>query len=160
MAVKAIPDGFASVTCHLTVKGAGEAIEFYKKAFGAEEIMRMPGPDGQSVMHAEIKIGNSIVMLNDEFPGPGPKSPASLNGTSAVVHLYVADADAAYDKAVEAGATAAMPLTDMFWGDRYGSVADPFGHMWSIATRKEDLTPEQIGERAEEWMKSMPDCGQ
>lgn len=159
MAVKAIPDGFTTATCHLTVKGASDAMAFYQKAFGAEEIMRMPGPDGQSVMHGEIKIGNSIIMLNDEFPGQGPQAPSSLNGTTSVVHLYVEDADAFYDKAVKAGATAAMPLTDMFWGDRYGSVVDPFGHMWSIATHTEDLTPQQIGERAAEWMKNMPDCG-
>ncbi len=159
MTVKAIPDGFTTVTCHLTIKGAADAIEFYKKAFGAEEIMRMPGPDGQSMMHGEIKIGNSIVMLNDEFPGNGPKSPQTLNGTSMVVHLFVEDVDAAHDQAVGAGATSQMPPTDMFWGDRYCSVVDPFGHTWGIATRKEDLTPEQCAERAAEWMQNMEGCG-
>ena len=153
--VKAIPEGFRTVTAHMTLNDAAAAIEFYKKAFGAEEIMRMPGPGGKGVMHAEIKIGDSIIMLNDEFPDHGPKAPTSLNGTSFVVHLYVNDVDAAFDKAVAAGAKPSMPVTDMFWGDRYGSVTDPFGHQWSVATHKEDLTPEQCGQRAQEFFAKM-----
>ncbi len=153
--VKPIPEGFRTVTPHLTVSDGAAAIEFYKKAFGAEEIMRMPGPDGKGVMHAEIKIGDSIIMLNDEFPGHGPVAPSSLNGTTSVVHLYVKDADAAFDRAVKAGATPAMPVTDMFWGDRFGGVTDPFGHRWSVATHKEDLTPEQCGQRAQEFFAKM-----
>ncbi len=154
-----IPQGFRTVTPHITVKGAGKAIEFYKKAFGAEEVMCMKTPDGNGIMHAEIKIGDSRIMLNDEWPGPGPKAPTSLNGTSAVVHLYVNDADAAFKKAVAAGATPAMPPQDMFWGDRYGCVVDPFGHQWSIATHTKDLTPEQIEKNAQEFMKNMGEGG-
>ena len=153
--VKPIPEGFRTVTPHLTVSDGNAAIAFYKKAFGAEEIMRMPGPDGTGVMHAEIKIGDSMIMLNDEFPGHGPVAPTSLNGTTSVVHLYVEDADAAFDRAVKAGATPEMPVTDMFWGDRFGGVTDPFGHRWSVATRTEDLTPEQCGQRAKEFFAKM-----
>lgn len=150
-----IPDGFRTVTPHMTVKDGAAAIEFYKKAFGAEEIMRMPGPDGKGVMHAEIKIGDSIIMLNDEFPGHGPKAPTSLNGTSCTIHLYVTDVDAAFNKAVAAGAQPAMPVQDMFWGDRYGGVTDPFGHRWSVATHKEDVTPEECGKRAAQFFANL-----
>lgn len=143
-----IPEGFHSVNPHIIVQNAGEAIEFYKKAFGAEEIMRMPGPDGKSVMHAEIKIGNSIVMICDEFPDMGACSPKKIGGTPVTLHMYVNDADAVYDRAVKAGATATMPPQDMFWGDRYGKLTDPYGHNWSIATHMKDLTPEQIQEGA------------
>ncbi len=143
-----IPDGHHTITPHLVIKGAGEAIEFYKKAFGAEEIYRMPmpGPDGQIRLgHVELQIGDSRLYLADEFPEYGSKGP---NGSSPVsIHLYVTDADAAFGRAVEAGATVAMPLADMFWGDRYGKVVDPFGHHWSIAAHLEDLTPEQMQER-------------
>lgn len=149
--VKAVPDGFHTVSAHLVVKGAGKAIEFYKKAFGAEEVMRMPGPDGQSVCHAELKIGDSTVMLADENPEWQCFSPLTLKGTPVTLHLYVENADAAYDRAVKAGATATMPLMDAFWGDRYGKVTDPYGHHWSIATHTKDLTPEQIAKGAEEW---------
>ncbi len=145
---KPIPDGFHTITPHLVIKGAAEAIEFYKRAFGAEELNRMdfPGPDGATkIGHAALKIGDSVVFLADEFPefgstGPGAHSPVTL-------HIYVSDADAAFGRAVEAGAKVAMPLSDMFWGDRYGKIVDPFGHHWSIAAHIEDLTPEQIGER-------------
>ncbi len=148
MSVKPIPEGFNSVTPHLVVKGAAQAIEFYKEAFGAIELVRLPGPDGNSVMHSSLKIGNSVVMLVDEYPDMGCLSPQSINGTPVTVHLYVEDADAVFDKAVEAGAKVTMPLENTFWGDRYGKLEDPFGHSWSVATHIEDLTPEQIMEGA------------
>lgn len=143
-----IPDGFHSITPHLVIKGASEAIEFYKQAFGAREVSRMPfpGPDGTiRLCHAELRIGDSKLFLADEFleygsAGPGASSPVTI-------HLYVTDADAAFVRAVDAGATVTMPLADMPWGDRYGRVVDPFGHHWSIAEHLEDLTPEQIQER-------------
>ncbi|NOT02533.1 MAG: VOC family protein [Phycisphaerales bacterium] len=157
--VKAIPDGFHTVTAHMVVTPAKKAIDFYKKAFGAEEIMCMPGPDGKSVMHAEIKIGNSHIMLNDEFPGMDyMKSPSSAKCTTVTMHLYVEDVDKSYDKAVKAGAKPSMPIMDMFWGDRYGKVTDPFGHEWSLATHKEDVSPEECGKRAAAWMKGQG-CG-
>ena len=145
---KPIPDGFRAVTPHLCVRGASEAIAFYARAFGAEEISRMPGPDGK-LMHAEIRIGDSIVMLADEFPEMGgtSRSPLALGGTSAGLLIYCEDADALFARAVAAGAEVTMPLADMFWGDRYGKLLDPFGHDWAIATHKEDLTPEQMAER-------------
>ena len=143
-----IPNGHHTITPHLVVKGASEAIEFYKRAFGAEELFRMPfpGPDGQLKLgHAELQVGDSRLFLADEFPEHGAPGP---NGSSPVtIHLYVTDADAAFGRAVEAGATVRMPLADMFWGDRYGLVVDPFGHNWSIAEHLEDLTPERIQER-------------
>ncbi|MEW6282572.1 MAG: VOC family protein [Candidatus Eremiobacterota bacterium] len=128
------------------MKNAAQAIEFYKKAFGAVELMRMPGPGGL-IMHAEIKIGNSIVMLNDETPMCQSKSPETLGGVAGSLFLYVEDVDKSFAQATAAGASTVMPLQDMFWGDRFGTVKDPFGHMWSMATHKEDLTPEQIQER-------------
>ena len=146
--VKAIPDGFHTLTPHLVVKGASDAIEFYKRAFGAEEIGRLTAPDGKSIMHAQVKIGDSIVFLVDEFPQMGCKGPLSIGGTAVTLHLYVNDVDAAFQRAVAAGAQVRMPVSDMFWGDRYARLADPFGHEWSLASHKEDLTPEQIGERA------------
>lgn len=151
MPVKPIPEGFSTVTPHLIIKGARKAIDFYKKAFGAEELFSMPGPGG-AVMHAEIKIGNSMIMIADEFPDWGCLSPASLNGSPVTVHLYVPDCDAVFKKATQAGAEAVMPPTDMFWGDRYGKLKDPFGHSWSVATHKEDLTPEECAKRAAEAM--------
>ena len=144
---KPIPDGFHTVTPHLTMKNAGEAIEFYRKAFGAEEVARMPGPGG-SVMHAEIRIGDSPIMLNDEFPEHGARGPKTIGGTPVSIHLYVNDVDALFDRAVKAGAKVTMPIADMFWGDRFGKLEDPFGHQWSLATHKEDVTPEECMERA------------
>jgi len=142
---KAIPDGFRSVTPYMVVRGADQAIEFYKKAFGAEEVMRMPGPDGKSVAHAEIRIGDSVIMLGDEWPEMKHwLSPKALNGTSVGIHLYVADVDTAFQRAVSAGATVMMPLMDMFWGDRYGKLIDPFGHCWSLATHQKDVTPDEL----------------
>lgn len=151
--VRAIPEGFNTLSPHIMVRDASRAIEFYKKAFGAEEIFRMPGPDGKSVMHAELKFGNSRMMIGEEMPGMecGSASPQTAGRTTAVLHLYVEDADALFDRAVKAGATPTMPTTDMFWGDRYGQVRDPFGHIWSIATHKHDLTPEQIQKNAAEF---------
>jgi PhnB protein len=155
-----IPAGSHAITPHLVVKGASEAIEFYKRAFGAEEICRMPfpGPDGQVKLgHAALQVGDSRLFLADEFPEHGSVGP---NGHSPVtIHLYVTDADATFGRAVAAGARVAMPLADMFWGDRYGKLVDPFGHHWSIATHKEDLTPEQMEERMAAAFCAEP-CGQ
>ena len=145
--VNPIPEGYHTVTPHLVVRDASQAIEFYKKAFAAEEDYRMPGPQGK-VMHAQLKIGDSVLMLCDEFPNMGAKSPLALGGSPVTLHVYTKDADAAIAKAADAGATVTMPAEDTFWGDRYGRVKDPFGHEWSIATRKENPTPEEIRQRA------------
>jgi uncharacterized glyoxalase superfamily protein PhnB len=155
MTVKPIPDGFNSVSTYLIVKNAVEATEFYRKAFGAEPGVRMPGPDGQSTMHAEIHIGNSAIMLSDENPQWNMKSPQTLGGVSASLHLYVDDADKLFNQAVEAGCEVLMPINDAFWGDRYAKVKDPFGHEWGIATHKEDVPPEEMGKRAQEFFAKM-----
>ena len=141
--VKPIPDGMHSVTPHLICAGAADAIEFYKKAFDAKEMMRLPGPDGK-LMHASISIGDSLVMLVDEMPEWGALGPKSLKGSSVTIHLQVADADAAFKQAVAAGAKITMPLEDMFWGDRYGKLEDPFGHHWSVATHIRDVSAEEM----------------
>ena len=146
MGVKAIPEGYYSLTPYLVIKGAAKAMEFYAKAFGAVEMVRMPGP-GDHVMHAEMKIGNSMLMLADESPERGHLSPATLGGTSSSVMLYTDDVDATFKRAVEAGATVEMPPADMFWGDRMGNLKDPFGHNWAIATHKEDVSPEEMEKR-------------
>ena len=143
MAVKRIPDGYRRVTPHLTVRDCPAMIEFYKKAFGAVEKRRAPGPDGK-IMHAELEIGDCKIFLNDEFPEMGAMCAAALNGSSATMHLFVEDADKQFQQAVDAGAEVVMPLADMFWGDRYGLVKDPSGQTWSIAHHVEDLTPEQM----------------
>ena len=145
---KLIPKGYHAVTPYLSVKGAADAIIFYKKAFGAKEIMRVPGPNG-TIGHAEVQIGDSRLMLVDEFPEMGSRGPQSIGATPVTIHMYVEDVDAAFGKAVAAGAQVKMPLADMFWGDRYGVLTDPFGHAWSIATHKKDLTPEQIRKGAQ-----------
>src|SRR5436190_1859723 len=145
---KAVPEGHHTVTPHLTVRGAARAIDFYRRAFGAEEVMRMPSRDGTKLMHAHLRIGDSAILLNDEFPEMGGRSPEALGGTPTTIHLYVSDADQVFARAVAAGAQVRMPLQDMFWGDRYGQIVDPFGHVWAIATHKEDLTPEEIARRA------------
>ena len=147
--IKPIPEGHHTLTPHLVVKGAGEAIEFYKKAFGAEELTRMPGPDGKTIMHAALKIGDSRLFLVDEFPQMGSVGPLSLGGSPVFIHVFVEDVDTVFNQAVSAGAEVRMPLVDAFWGDRYGQLVDPFGHKWSLATHKEDLTPEEISKRAE-----------
>lgn len=152
---KAVPDGFNTLSAHIIVQDATKAIEFYKKAFGAQEITRHLAPDGKNVMHAQLKIGNSMLMLANEFP-PMCVSPKARGGTSVTLHLYVENADAIFDRAVKAGCTVKMPLADQFWGDRYGQVEDPFGHLWSVGTHIQDLTPAQLAEKAKEAFANMP----
>jgi PhnB protein len=152
--VKPIPDGYRTVTPYLTVNDANRAIEFYQKAFGAKEVMRMNGPSNK-IGHAELKIGDSVIMLADEFPQGGNKSPQSLGGTTVNIFLYFADVDSAWNQAVSAGAKVDQPLADMFWGDRYGKLIDPFGHSWSLATHKEDVAPAEMERRAKEAMAKM-----
>ncbi|SAK64225.1 glyoxalase/bleomycin resistance protein/dioxygenase superfamily protein [Caballeronia temeraria] len=142
-AVKPIPEGMHSLTPHLVCAGAAEAIEFYKRAFGAVELGRMPAPDGK-LMHAMVKIGDSTLMLVDEFPQFGSVGPKALKGSPVTIHLYVEDADATVKQAEAAGAKVTMPVADMFWGDRYGRLEDPFGHQWSVATHTRDMTPEEM----------------
>jgi PhnB protein len=154
MAVKPIPEGYHSVTPYLAVDDAAEAIEYYKKAFGAKERGRMDAPEGK-IGHAELEIGDSIVMLSDPFPQMTTRTPKELGGTSASVFMYVEDVDAVVKQAVDAGATITMEIADQFWGDRYGSVTDPFGHLWSIATHVEDVSPEEMAERSREAMAAM-----
>ena len=146
MPVKPIPDGYHSVTPYLIVKGAGEAIEFYKQAFGATEMFRMPMPDGK-IGHAEIKIGDSPVMLADEFPEMGCQSPQSLGGSPVTLMIYVEDVDKIFHQAVAAGATIKAKLQDKFYGDRIGTVTDPYGHVWHLSTHKEDVSMEDMQER-------------
>jgi PhnB protein len=149
--VNAVPEGMHSVTPHLICAGAAKAIEFYKKAFGAVEGGRLPGPDGR-IMHAQIRIGDSAVMLVDEMPEWGALGPKALKGASVTIHLYVENADAVFERAVKAGAKVVMPIADQFWGDRYGKLEDPFGHHWSIATHLRDVSPDEM----QQAMKSMP----
>jgi len=137
---KAIPDGMHTVTPHLICQGAADAIDFYKRAFNAMELSRLPGPNGR-LMHAMIRIGDSTVMLVDEMPEWGALGPQSLKGSPVAIHLYVEDVDAVAAQAVRAGAKTTMPVSDMFWGDRYGQIEDPFGHRWSIATHVRDVAP-------------------
>ena len=136
--VNPIPIGYHTATPYLTLNDCARAIDFYKKAFGAQEIMRMEGPGGK-IGHAEIKIGDSAIMLADEMPGAGNRAPKTLGGTTVGVFLYVNDVDSSYKQAVDAGAKADKPPADMFWGDRFGQLTDPFGHSWSMATHKEDV---------------------
>jgi PhnB protein len=145
--VKPIPDGYNTITPYLSIKGAAEAIEFYRKAFGATEVMRMAQPDGR-VGHAELKIGDSKFMLADEFPDMDLRGPHSLGGTPVHLHMYVEDVDAVVDRALAAGAKLARPVQDQFYGDRSGSVTDPYGHVWHVATHKEDLSMEEMRRRA------------
>ncbi|NHH96962.1 Glyoxalase family protein [Candidatus Nitrosotalea sp. FS] len=152
---KPIPEGYHTVTPTLTVRGAANAIEFYKKAFGAQEINRFPGPDGKSIMHAEIKIGDSRIMLNDEHPQMGCMSPQSVGGASSGIFLYVENTDDVFNRAISAGAKSQMAPMDAFWGDRFGSIVDPFGHVWAIATRKKDMTPDELKQAGEKFMKEM-----
>jgi PhnB protein len=154
MATQPIPEGYHTVTPYLAVDGAAEAIEYYKKAFGAKERMRMEVPGGK-IGHAEIEIGDSLVMLSDPFPQASTRAPTELGGTSGGVFLYVDDVDAVVKRAVDAGATITMEVADQFWGDRFGSITDPFGHLWSIATHVEDVPPEEMAERAKEAMAAM-----
>jgi PhnB protein len=156
MSVKPIPDGYHTLTPFLTVKDAARAIEFYKQAFGAEERGVMKGPDGK-VMHAELKIGDSIIMLADEFPEFGVLSPQTSGGAGMGLHIYIDGVDAAFDRAVKAGAQVEMPLAEQFWGDRYGKLKDPFGHHWSIATHTKDLSMDEMKRNMDEAMKHMPE---
>jgi PhnB protein len=151
MSSSKIPAGYHTVTPAIIVRDASAAIDFYKRAFGAEEVSRMPGPDGK-IMHAEIRIGDSVVMLGEENEQWGTKSPLLTNGNPGSLHLYVDDADASFNRALEAGATVRYPLEDAFWGDRYGKVADPFGHEWGIATRVRNLSDSEMQAAADAWM--------
>ncbi|HKF20189.1 MAG TPA: VOC family protein [Candidatus Angelobacter sp.] len=144
--VKPIPDGYYGITPYLIIKGAAAAIEYYKKAFGATELMRMPQADGR-VGHAELKVGDAVFMLADEFPEMQIVGPATLGNTSVGLLLYVENADAVFDKAVSLGAKVKKPMADQFYGDRTGTIEDPFGHKWTIATHKEDVTPEEMQRR-------------
>jgi uncharacterized glyoxalase superfamily protein PhnB len=156
--VKPIPEGYPTLTPSLTVRDAAQAIEFYKKAFGAQERFRMPTPDGRLVAHAELKIGDSVFMLADEMPempGQECRSPLALEGTPVSFYVYVEDVDAVFERAVAAGATVKMPVQEAFWGDRMGMVADPSGHLWALATHIEDLSPEELAERGREAFEKM-----
>jgi len=147
--VQAIPTGYAGVTPYLIIRDAARALEFYKKAFGATELMRFPGSGG-TIGHAEMKIGEGVVMLADESPEMGHKSPQTLGGTATTLLFYVADVDAQFAKALAAGATVKQALKDQFYGDRSGTITDPFGHIWTIATHKEDVSPEEMQRRMAE----------
>ena len=154
MATQPIPEGYHTATPYLAVDDAAEAIEYYTKAFDAKERVRMETPDGK-IGHAELEIGDSLVMLSDPFPQSSTRPPKELGGTSVSVFLYVEDVDAFVKQAVDAGATVTMEVADQFWGDRFGSVMDPFGHLWSIATHVEDVPPEEMAERAKAAMAAM-----
>ena len=149
MAIKPIPDGFHTLTPHIIVRNAAEAIEFYKKAFGAVELGRAPSPDGKTLMHAALRIGDSILMLNDEFPEMNCVSPLSYGGSAVTLTIYTEDVDAVHRQAIAEGGTETMPVQDMFWGDRYGTLRDPYGHHWAIATHKEDVSHEEAARRME-----------
>jgi PhnB protein len=150
-AVKQALDDFHTITPHLVVRDAARAIEFYCRAFGAAELYRNAAPDGKSIMHAELLLGNSRFLLHDEFPDHGQLSPLAYNGTAITLHLYVDDVDTKFNRAVEEGAEVLMPLADQFWGDRYGIIRDPFGHKWSMATRLEDLSPKELQAQAKKF---------
>jgi PhnB protein len=154
-AVQAVPAGFHTLTPHLTVRDADKALEFYRNALGAEILHIARTPDGK-VMHASLRIGDSMLMLNDEFPEMGGLSPLSTGGAGVTIHIYTEDVDAAFNRAVSAGAEVKMPLMDQFWGDRYGMVADPFGHKWSLATHIKDMSQEEMQRGQDEAMAKMP----
>jgi PhnB protein len=154
MPAKPIPEGYHTLTTYLAVDSAAEAIEYYKRAFGAKERVRMEAP-GNAIGHAELEIGDSLIMLSDPFPQATTKPPSELGGTTTSLLMYVEDVDAAFQKAIDAGGTATMEPDDQFWGDRLGSITDPFGHVWQIATHVEDLTPEEIAERGKAAMAAM-----
>ena len=156
---RAVPREYHTVTPYLTVRNATGAIDFYRRAFGAQELMRMPGPGGHGIMHAEIKIGDSVIFLSDEAPASGSRSPESLGAATGSLHVYVENVDAAFKRALDAGARVRMPVADMFWGDRYGKLVDPFGHEWGLATHREDLTPAEISKRAQAFFSQMPKAG-
>jgi uncharacterized glyoxalase superfamily protein PhnB len=157
--VKPVPDGYHTITAHIVLDDSAKAIEFYKKALGAKERMRMPGPDGK-IVHAEVSVGDSVFMLSDEMdPMPGQpgvyKAPKGAGFSTGAMFLYVPDVDAAFNRAVKAGCVVRTPVTDMFWGDRFGQVIDPFGHTWGFATHTEDLTPKEIATRQQEFFARM-----
>ena len=154
MAVKPIPEGYQTLAPYLAVENAAQAIDYYKNAFGATERVRMEARGG-AIAHAELEIGDSVVMLSDPFPQASTKPPKELGGSSASVFMYVEDVDAVVKQAVDAGATVLMEVADQFWGDRFGTVQDPFGHSWSIATHVEDVAPEEMAERAKAAMADM-----
>jgi PhnB protein len=153
MATPAIPEGYRTATPYLIVQGAADAIEFYKHTFGATEMLRMADPQGR-VGHAEIRIGDSVIMLAEEHPGMGYRAPRSLGGSSVSILLYLEEVDAVFDRAVKAGAKVLRPVANQFYGDRSGTLEDPFGHIWTIATHVEDVAPEELRRRAEAAMRS------
>jgi uncharacterized glyoxalase superfamily protein PhnB len=146
--VKRVPEGHHTVTPHLIVRDGAQMIEFYKQAFGAKEIRRSVAPDGKSILHADLQIGDSRIFLNDEFPEMGACAPSGTSGVPVHIHLYVEDVDSLYERALSAGAKVVMPLADQFWGDRYGVVEDPSGHKWALASHVQDMTPEQMKQAA------------
>jgi PhnB protein len=154
MAVKPVPEGYHTVTPYLVVEDAAAAIDYYKKAFGAKERVRIEAPDGK-IGHAELEIGDSLVMLSDPMPHATARPPSEVGATTAGVFLYVDDVDAVVQRAVDSGATVTMEVADQFWGDRFGSITDPFGHLWSVATHVEDVPPEEMAERAKAAMAAM-----
>ena len=147
-----VPEDFHTITPQMAVKGVAAAIDWYTRALGAHELLRNAAPDGRSIMHAELLLGDSRFFVVDEFPD-SLVSPSTLGGTTVTMHLYVPDVDDLFNRAVEAGATVVMPVADQFWGDRYGILRDPFGHRWSIASRIEDLSPKKLQDRAKAWVK-------
>ena len=146
--VNPVPEEFHTITPHLVVRDVAKAVAFYHQAFNAEELYRNLAPDGKSIIHSELLLGDSRFFVNDEFPDHGSLSPVALNGSPVTLHLYVQDVDKVWDRAVGAGAEVLMPLENQFWGDRYGILRDPFGHKWSIASRLEDLSPKELNQRA------------
>ncbi len=155
--VKPVQEGFHTITPSIIVSDAAKALDFYKRALGAEVLFSQTTPDGSKVVHSEIKVGNSIFFLNDEFPEMGARSPLSLGGSSITLVLSVEDADSGFARAVEAGATSIMPVAEMFWGDRWGMVTDPFGHNWAFCTHVKDLSPEEVARASEEFFSKMGD---
>jgi len=147
-----VPEDFHTITPHLVVQGVAAAIDWYTRAFGAHELLRNAAPDGTSIMHSELLLGDSRFFVVDEFPG-SMVSPKSLGGTPVTLHLYVPDVDALFQRAIDAGATVLMEVADQFWGDRFGMLTDPFGHRWSIASRIEDLSPRALQDRAASWVR-------
>jgi PhnB protein len=154
MPTKPIPEGYHTITPYLAVDDAKNAIEFYKRAFAAKERVSMPTPDGK-IGHAELEIGDSLIMLSDPFPQSNAKTPKEIGATTAGIFMYVEDVDETVQQAIDAGATVATPVEDMFWGDRFGAITDPFGHLWQIATHVEDIEPEEMEKRAKEAMAAM-----
>jgi uncharacterized glyoxalase superfamily protein PhnB len=147
--VKAVPEGFHTLTPHITVRDAPRAIDFYQKAFGAEVLGIHDGPEGK-IMHATLKIGDSMLMLNDEFPEWGALGPPSTGASGVIIHMYLENVDAAFQRVVSAGATVKMPLGDAFWGDRYGAVVDPFGHTWSLASKVRDVSKDELDKASQD----------